>query len=154
LNQNIKQLTGLRGLAALIVFISHAANEELIANFLGNGFGQLGVMLFFVLSGFLMAHLYLEKIPNCSNIKVFFIARVGRVFPLFFILVILSYIVKTQVYENFHYQVNDISILTKSLLFIKASNEFWTIPIEVQFYVMFILLWFLSAYKEAINLFH
>jgi peptidoglycan/LPS O-acetylase OafA/YrhL len=147
-NQNLKQLTGLRGLAALIVFVSHASNQKLIADFFGNGFGQLGVMLFFVLSGFLMAHLYLEKVPNTSNIKAFCIARVGRVFPLFVILVILSYIIKTHIYENFHYQINDISILAKSLLFIKAPNEFWTIPIEVQFYVVFILLWFCAGQQK------
>jgi len=53
----IHTLTGLRGLAALIVFVSHSANVGLLPHFFGTGFGQVGVMIFFLLSGFLMSHL-------------------------------------------------------------------------------------------------
>lgn len=49
------ELDGLRGLAAYIVLVSHASNMTgLWGTLLGNGAGQFGVMLFFVLSGFLM----------------------------------------------------------------------------------------------------
>jgi len=58
---SIKSLDGLRGLAALIVVVSHFsfvvsrfAHGEL------KGAGHAGLMIFFVLSGFLMGHLYLD----------------------------------------------------------------------------------------------
>ena len=61
MQKEIGALTGLRGVAALIVFVSHGANEGVLPAMLGNGFGQIGVMIFFVLSGFLMGQLYLRR---------------------------------------------------------------------------------------------
>jgi len=144
--KNLAQLTGLRGLAAVIVFISHAANENFIPGVFGKGYGQLGVMLFFVLSGFLMAYLYIGKDSSLENIKAFLIARVGRVVPLYFTLVIFSYLVKTNIYNEFHYDIDNIRVLLSSLFFLKAPNEFWTIPIEFQFYITFLLIW-MSIFK-------
>jgi peptidoglycan/LPS O-acetylase OafA/YrhL len=44
--QHIHSLTGLRGLAAMLVFISHSANDGFLPVYVGDGFGQTGVMLF------------------------------------------------------------------------------------------------------------
>lgn len=145
MNQHIHILTGLRGLAALIVFISHAANQGLFPWFFGNGFGQIGVMLFFVLSGFLMAHLYLHKEWNRTNIKGFLFARIGRVFPLFITLVIASFVITRYLDPDFHYRINNLWVLAKALLFIQAPYEFWTIPVEVQFYTYFIFIWYVTS---------
>ena len=54
--EHIKQLDGLRGLAALLVVYSHAGQQGLVPK--NTGTGQIGVMLFFILSGFLMGWLY------------------------------------------------------------------------------------------------
>ena len=54
-------LNGIRGLAVAIVFASHASNIYFSGAIAGWGGGQLGVMLFFLLSGFLMSHLYLHR---------------------------------------------------------------------------------------------
>ena len=84
----INSLTGLRGVAAFIVFISHCSNQGMLPDVLGDGLGQIGVMLFFILSGFLMAHLYLDKEASVNNIKNYLVARVGRIFPLYFLLIL------------------------------------------------------------------
>jgi len=47
-------------MATFIVFISHCANQGMLPAMFGNGFGQVGVMLFFILGGILMDHLYLS----------------------------------------------------------------------------------------------
>ncbi len=149
-------LTGLRGMAGLIVLISHSANQGLLPALFGNGFGQVGVMIFFVLSGFLMAHLYLYKDFNNRNIKAFAFARMGRVLPLFITLIILSYLITTKIYPEFHYRIDSFAVLAKALLFIRAPYEYWTIPIEVQFYVFFIAMWYVfskcSNYKIIVLL--
>jgi peptidoglycan/LPS O-acetylase OafA/YrhL len=54
-------LTRLRGVAALLVVISHSANAGLLPALVGNGLDQVGVALFFVLSGHLMGLLYLHQ---------------------------------------------------------------------------------------------
>jgi peptidoglycan/LPS O-acetylase OafA/YrhL len=139
----INSLTGLRGMAAFIVFISHCANQGMLPALFSNGFGQIGVMLFFILSGFLMGHLYLDKEANSDSIKLYLLARVGRIFPLYCLLILLSVLISTTVYENFHYHITDLHIVLRALLFIDAPYEFWTIPVEVQFYAVFIIFWIL-----------
>lgn len=139
----INSLTGLRGMAAFIVFISHCANQGMLPAIFSNGFGQVGVMLFFILSGFLMGHLYLNKAANQTNIKRYLLARVGRIFPLYFLLIVLSVLISTTIYEDFHYNITELNIVLRALLFIDAPYEFWTIPVEVQFYVVFIVFWIL-----------
>ncbi|MEO0035979.1 MAG: hypothetical protein RLZZ501_2002, partial [Pseudomonadota bacterium] len=55
-------LDGLRGFAAAIVLFSHFSNAfNLWDRLFGAGAGQHGVLLFFVLSGFLIAHLHLGQ---------------------------------------------------------------------------------------------
>ena len=139
----INALTGLRGLAAFIVFVSHCANQGMLPSIFGNGFGQIGVMLFFILSGFLMGHLYLDKAASPEAIKVYLLARVGRIFPLYFALILLSVVISTGVYEDFHYRITEWHIVLRALLFIDAPYEFWTIPVEVQFYAVFVIFWIL-----------
>lgn len=142
---HINTLTGLRGVAALIVFVSHCANLKMLPGMLGNGFGQIGVMIFFILSGFLMGYLYLDKDTTGRNIRQYIIARVGRVVPLYLFLICISALISLTVYPEFHYHITDPQIILRALLFIDAPFEFWTIPVEVQFYFVFIIFWGLYA---------
>lgn len=150
MKDNIKLLTGLRGLAALIVFISHSANQGPLPNIFGQGFGQFGVMLFFVLSGFLMGYLYLGKSFNKENVSNFLIARMARIFPLYFLLLIAAYLIYTFINNDFFYKIDSLSIIVKALLFIEGPQTFWTIPIEVQFYIYFVLVWYLIDCKKCL----
>ena len=141
----INALTGLRGAAAFIVFVSHCSNWQMLPGALGNGFGQIGVMLFFILSGFLMGHLYLNKELTAESIRLYLVSRVGRIFPLYIGLILLSVLISTTIYPAFHYYITDPQIIFRALFFIDAPFEFWTIPVEVQFYFVFIIFWFLHT---------
>ena len=143
--RQLPRLTGLRGLAATIVFLSHAAIVGYLPPFLRHGFGQVGVMIFFVLSGFLMAYLYIERRPTAANVVSYARARVGRVVPLYLALVIISVVVSNFVYDDFRYAMplNDPAQILRALLFLEAPWELWTIPVEMQFYAAFMLMWLL-----------
>lgn len=54
-------LDSLRGLAAVVVVVSHSANRGYLPELFGRGFGGTGVTMFYALSGFLMAYLYLRR---------------------------------------------------------------------------------------------
>ncbi|MEH6559211.1 MAG: acyltransferase [Oceanicoccus sp.] len=148
----INALTGLRGAAAFIVFVSHCANWQMLPGALGNGFGQIGVMLFFILSGFLMGHLYLNKEFTTENVTLYLVSRVGRIFPLYIGLILISVLISTTVYPAFHYNITDPDIVFRALFFIDAPFEFWTIPVEVQFYFVFIIFWLLYARNTGVPL--
>ena len=83
-SKNIPELDGWRGLAILMVLLSH-----FVGGISFGWMGQFGVQLFFVLSGFFMSNLlFIKKIP----LKYFFIRRFSRVYPAFFLSVIVFFI--------------------------------------------------------------
>ena len=89
-------LNGLRFIAAFFVFIHHLEQFKYlykIDNFWNDYpfiklIGKLGVVLFFVLSGFLITYLLLaeEKLNSQINIKKFYIRRILRIWPLYFLI--------------------------------------------------------------------
>lgn len=94
----IGAITGLRGIAALMVAIYHI-NPELIAHQgIGLGVvvgkGYLWVDLFFVLSGFVLAlnygHLFAEG-WSVARWRDFLIRRVARVYPLYSVVVLAGF---------------------------------------------------------------
>jgi peptidoglycan/LPS O-acetylase OafA/YrhL len=142
----IPALSGLRGFAALLVFFSHASHRGLFPDILGRGAGQMGVMLFFTLSAFLMTILYLEKWPSRPALQDFWVARFGRVYPLHFGLltvgVIAFYLGADR--EIFPYAIDIVKYL-KNVLLVGKFNVFWTISTEFQFYLIFAVLWWVSS---------
>ena len=95
-------LNGLRFIAACFVIINHV--EQLKRYYhIGDGIlpefakiiGKLGVMLFFVLSGFLITYLLLseEKSSGKIYIRKFYIRRLLRIAPLYLLLIFLIFFV-------------------------------------------------------------
>jgi peptidoglycan/LPS O-acetylase OafA/YrhL len=77
-------LDGLRGVAILLVVLYH--NFGFIKQ---SYFGWLGVDLFFVLSGFLITSILLKDIGKPGYLKNFFIRRILRIFPLYYLILII-----------------------------------------------------------------
>jgi peptidoglycan/LPS O-acetylase OafA/YrhL len=92
MNKQIGALTSLRGIAALIVVVFHFSYYALpstgvvlssYSNFFRNGY--LCVDLFFILSGFIMAHVYLDRFylgVSKSNYWDYLRSRFARIYPL------------------------------------------------------------------------
>lgn len=146
----IRKLNTLRGLAAIIVLLAHFSNEYnwLKAAF-GSKAGQIGVMLFFLLSGFLMSYLYLNRESNSRNLKHYAIARFGRVVPLFILVVFASYTFQKFGLLGALYDIPNTSELLSHLLLIKGVSVLWSIGPEIHFYFLFVLIWLFFAKKDA-----
>jgi peptidoglycan/LPS O-acetylase OafA/YrhL len=141
----IPELAGLRGLAAMMVFFAHAAKDDFMPHFLVNAYGKPGLIIFFILSGFLIAQVYIEKPFTKSNITSYLSARFIRIVPLYLMVIFASYFISSFALQDFHYDFTDKTTLLLSLSFIHTPYEPWTIPVEVQFYFFFIGLWFLKS---------
>jgi peptidoglycan/LPS O-acetylase OafA/YrhL len=139
-------LDGLRGAAALVVVVSHFSNEtNMLHGAFGAGGGQLGVMLFFLISGFLMGSLYIETPPSAAEVLRFAQKRIARVIPLYLFVLAVSVAAFWMFGLNsFLYQVT-LTNLPEHLLFIDGVSALWTIPVEMQFYAVFPLIWLLFA---------
>jgi peptidoglycan/LPS O-acetylase OafA/YrhL len=105
-NRNLKlyfpNLNGLRFIAAFFVIINHT--EQLKAFYhIGDGvlsdfeknIGKLGVMLFFVLSGFLITYLLIteERSFGLIHTKKFYVRRFLRILPVYTLLIILVFFI-------------------------------------------------------------
>ena len=75
-------LDTLRGVAALMVVVFHAGHTIGVWT---PRFGYLAVDLFFLLSGFVLAHAYDERLQRGLGATEFMIARAGRLYPLYFL---------------------------------------------------------------------
>ena len=85
-----RSLTGLRGVAALYVFVFHFHNNNVSPSTLYGQIllhGYLSVDLFFVLSGFVMAMSYARMFAQLSvrGYVAFLVRRVARVYPLYLV---------------------------------------------------------------------
>lgn len=91
-----KPLTGLRCVAAYLVYLYH---YNIYPVFTGNLILRdfvhelhIGVSIFFVLSGFLIAYRYLGKIElSISFLFTYFRNRVARIYPVYFLLTSLTF---------------------------------------------------------------
>ncbi len=92
MDKHIGSLTSLRGIAALIIVVHHFSYYALPqlgvlisshSYFFANGY--LSVDLFFILSGFIMTHVYLDRFKSGvtkSNYWAYLRARFARIYPL------------------------------------------------------------------------
>lgn len=134
-------LDALRGVAALIVVVSHSANAGLLPSFLGVGFGQMGVGLFYVLSAFLLTSLYSEKKPDNSAIWDYLIRRIARVLPLFYAALIASLLLESVTGMSAYGAFDTLLIALNNIFIIHGTSVLWSIPVEIHFYIVFILFW-------------
>lgn len=114
--------------------------------------GTEAVYMFFTLSGFLIIRLiYLEKLKGHFSIRKFYIRRILRIFPLYYLVVFVGFFINHVVlpYFNFavdyNYELTDAILLTTfflpnvyaGLYDIGAVHQvIWSIGIEEQFYIM------------------
>jgi len=145
----IRKLNTLRGLAAIIVFFTHFSDEtQWLDGVLGGAAGQYGVMLFFLLSGFLMSHLYLHRDYSQANVRDYLLARAGRILPLYLLVVLASWWM-TKSGSDALYNIPDTGSLAAHLLFIYGESVLWSISPEVIFYLLFILIWPLARHRAG-----
>lgn len=97
--EHVAALDGVRGFAVLAVIAFHArmvfrtTGEMPWAVFQVVSQGRLGVTLFFVLSGFLITGILLDSRGAPGYFRRFYLRRVLRVFPLYFVYLFLIFVV-------------------------------------------------------------
>nr|WP_268871609.1 acyltransferase [Pseudomonas piscis] len=105
---------------------------------------RLGLCFFFILSGFLVSNLHIGQRLDLSSLWVYSVRRMSRVYPLFLLAAAIPGIL---IFLKFPGQIamsgiNSIDrYFGQVLLLDRGENVFWTIQIEVLFYIAFVGLW-------------
>ena len=168
-----ENLDGLRFLCFLSVFFFHSFHTELdhikstdiyhiiTHDIFGNG--NLGVNFFFVLSGFLITYLLIEekKLNGQLDIKKFWIRRILRIWPLFYLCVIIGFFIFPFLKSAFGQQPNETATIgyyltfTNNFDFIKNGlpdssilGVLWSVAIEEQFYFVWPIILYLLPIKK------
>lgn len=142
----LDSLDGLRGLAVLIVFLSHTSNAGiyLLPSLNFSGSGKSGVFLFFVLSSFLLTMPFLKKGEQAKN-KEFLInyafRRFFRVYPLYFLYLLLGLATSLALWKifNLNEPVGIPFFLStrdffEHLLLTQGKGLTWSILVEFRYY--------------------
>ena len=137
----------LRGIAALLVVWFHSIEQVPgVSNFFASGFGNSGVDLFFVISGFIMVTTTMDNPPSPLE---FMRRRIVRVVPLYWLLTLAMVALALCVPNLFRTLIVAPVPLVESLLFIPHfSASFptmvwpllvpgWTLNYEMFFYAVF-----------------
>lgn len=165
--RHIPELDGLRGIAILAVMGFHFSGDtpvvfgKFAAVFWAFYYGGNGVDLFFVLSGFLITSILLHTKDSPNYFRSFYVRRVLRIFPLYFLAVALFFYVELPWLESrlgpaprihaeqiwyWTYLVNWHDTLGNIL---GAMGHFWSLAIEEQFYLVWPLAIWLCRRKQV-----
>ncbi len=139
----------MRYVAALAVLIDH-----LIVRFCENGtlsdvwlpyaykLGDIGVYVFFAISGFVMVISNRDKFGAWSNSVDFFLRRIIRIWPMYFLATIVVFALKYgsdafYTFENLAKSVSFIPYIGPDDLYRPVLGKGWTLNYEMFFYAIF-----------------
>lgn len=157
-NKNrLYSLDYLRGLAAFGIMIYHYLTWTLGSfsadTFMGR-LGIYGISIFYVLSGLTLYYIYWDKMkPSKEEIKSFFLKRIYRIFPLLWLVTIVSIILSKKLPDFYSLFLN----ISGLFGFIEWDTYFatgaWSIGNELVFYVFFpFFILFSKSYKPIMVL--
>lgn len=141
---HIRELDGLRGIAALMVFFHHLCYVSIDPAHWGflirllyhvSSMGYAGVDVFFVLSGFLITSLLIEDRGAPAYYHNFYWKRALRILPLYAVCLLGVFLF---VPGSGGYVVLSAFFVANfaQLFHISSSGPFWTLAIEEQFYLL------------------
>jgi peptidoglycan/LPS O-acetylase OafA/YrhL len=126
-------------------------------------FGSIGVCAFFVLSGFLITGILLRyrdridlgEISPFDAIKAFYIRRAFRIFPAYYLILLICLIGGVTAASNYYlwfvtYTTNIGRVVTENRMF--PLGHFWTLAVEEQFYLIWPLFTILAPRRLVLPL--
>lgn len=168
-----ENLDSLRFLCFVVIFFYHSFHTEfeyikdsnlyyfITRTIFGNG--NIGVNFFFVLSGFLITYLLIaeKKMNGQISIKKFWMRRILRIWPLFFICVFFGFYAFPLV-KNFFGEpavetasigyyltfTNNFNVIQNGLPDTSSLGVLWSIAVEEQFYLLWPIILFITPIRK------
>ncbi|AKD55976.1 acyltransferase family protein [Spirosoma radiotolerans] len=139
----IPAFTGLRAMAAYLVFLHHY-NPAPVGTFANRLFqqGYIGVSVFFVLSGFLIYHRYADNYLEQINWswRRYLQKRFTRIFPLYVLLLLVTIAIRAQLGHSIRFPLVVLNLTLLQGLFesykFSGIAQSWSLTVEVCFYLI------------------
>lgn len=156
MRERIPSLDGLRGISILMVLVGHLVDtvsfpKQLVP--LG-GIANIGVLIFFVISGFLITTLLMREQDKHGRISLrnFYIRRVLRILPVSYLYI--GVIAALTFLGFIHLRQHDLAFAASYLMNYHKDHSwyfghFWSLTIEEQFYVIWPALVVLLGFRRS-----
>lgn len=138
-------LTGFRAFAASLVFVYHnrkywrAHLHPEVLRFFNEM--HIGVSLFFVLSGFLLAYTYGEKpLNSISQYRKYILTRFARIFPLYWLILTAFYLDPKFKDVGHYFHTYSLFHGLSNKLNLEGIAQAWSLSVEFTFYLLLPLL--------------
>ena len=130
MNNRLQVLDGWRGISILLVLAGHLFPLSYKDLQLNSPIAATGMAIFFILSGFLITNVLLKD----QNIPKFLIRRFMRIVPLAWIVLTITFLLTD---ATFHQIISTFFFYTnwEPIGLINPTSHFWSLCVEVQFYV-------------------
>ncbi len=157
---HIPALDGVRGIAILMVMVGHAAGLFEWSGFQFLGIGWVGVDLFFVLSGFLITNILVQKKGTRHFFRNFYARRALRIWPVYYGLLLFTFVLFPRMVDHINFMAAykaNVETLSWPVYVLFAQNFFgvrnvhdmllgvtWSLAVEEQYYLVWpLLVWLL-----------
>ena len=164
---HIPGLDGVRGLAALMIMFLHIVPNVDVINHPVLYYvrrvaiiGQCGVPLFFVLSGFLITRILLYSKSCPDYFKLFYIKRVLRIFPLYYLFLIISFFLVPYLAGSplpdwgvtWYYYLYLQNIPMTFNLKVAELPHLWSLAVEEHFYLVWPVIIYCFSEKQTLRI--
>ena len=157
--KRLRALDGLRAISIAAVLLGHLSGTrgfpKLELEPVAGDYANLGVVMFFVISGFLITTLLLEEYQQFGGIslRLFYARRVLRLFPAFLLFIV--FLMTIQQLGAIRLNPSDLlSAMTYTVNFRQGSSWYighlWSLSVEEQFYLLWPAVLVVAGYRRAV----
>lgn len=134
-DNRMQQLDSLRAIAVGTVLLFHYHEASLVGRFIP--IGDIGVRLFFVLSGFLITGILLRNGGQFGGLVAFYARRAIRLLPLYYAVIALMLLADPAVRDDWpYYLFHGVNVLLVVEQRWVNGTWFWSLAAEEQFYLL------------------
>jgi len=147
----ILELEGLRGVCACLVVLDHLGeyfpNKTgwvfYVYGFFGRPIGFTAVMVFFILSGYVIGHSTRTLPPTRPFIANYLLKRLIRLYPIFLIALVVSFLVARQPIASAYFALHALFLQNalSAVPVIDTDGALWSLNFEVVYYILFVAIW-------------
>lgn len=138
----IALLVGLRGLSVILIVCAGLAAVGLLPAEFGSGLDEIGLMIFVVISGFVLAIRHIHDPLNRVAVVHFLQSRARRLLPCYLLALVASLAIAGW-WDEWPYRFDSVAGFARALFLVDAPGALWIVPVLAQCYLLFVVAWWL-----------